>query len=943
MKTKKLIKILGLGSLSVFAIPFVHAQDEEEDLQELETLSFTGTRLTGAEVEGSLPILTFTEEEINLSPASTAIEFLRDLPIVGGPSTQSSNFTNGTDGAARVGLRTISGGNTLILLNGRRLTPSGTGATPDLNQIPLSAVKQIDILKAGGSVVYGTSAVAGVINFILDDEFEGFEASVGYGTAEDGQVASESTANFIYGDRLMDGKLRFTIGGVYRKEDNMMATDRPWMLGGGTSATPNPGSFFFYDNARQAIIDANGYTEAELEGITRWTLKPGVTVASGPEDFMPWINLDPYETDDLGRPGNRFPFENFTIAINPNKQYSVFGTLDYDLSENWSVFYEGGYAYSELEFRLAPAPWGFWIPQENYWMREIFGADITDADATLDGFGDAAYVAYRLLELGPRINENERHSIRSVVGVNGSIADWNVEAYFLYSDETFYSRELNGGSVAQTEELLELGTPDAYNLFSASWIYGTTLGGGSFNPEDPNGALGDLIRADSETYTFSKTQLTDVRVSNGDLFELPAGPVEVVFGAEWRKQYANEQPDALKLSGSLGWNSADGITEGDREVYGFYGEFGVPILENLDISFSGRYEDYKDEFTTDVLGVNLRYQPIRDLTFRASWSEAFVAPDLIDLYNPGFGSFPELNDPYFAADDPNRLYQVETQYVGSVVTGVPLRPETADVYSVGFTYSPSFIAGLDITVDWYLIDKVDLIGYSVQGFLNEFRDSYPGGNDGSETDPPADSPYLVENGGLITYDFNDESEPIQLISGAGPRNISGERLEGLDVQVSYQFETDTMGTFQIESDTAFIFSWEQLSSAGVWNDFIGEYDGDVAYPEIRSSLALRWFFGDWTFSGAWNWTSSTVDINVDPENNPDAKTDVEAHNEIDFQVSYVLPFFKTDLRQTRLTIGVENAFDELPPLMTTASSNNYPERNYDPRGRFWYVRLEQSF
>ena len=175
-----------------------------------------------------------------------------------------------------------------------------------------------------------------------------------------------------------------------------------------------------------------------------------------------------------------------------------------------------------------------------------------------------------------------------------------------------------------------------------------------------------------------------------------------------------------------------------------------------------------------------------DLTLRASFSQAFYAPDLIDLYNPGFGSFPELSDPFYPADDPNRLYQVETFYVGSQVTGVPLQPEESDVYSVGLTYSPSQVEGLDITVDWWQIKTTNLIVYSVQGLLSEFRDSYPGGNNGSMTHPPADNPYLEENGGPIVYDPKNET----LMMWNTPKDIPEREMRELRNDIAPTFDLE---------------------------------------------------------------------------------------------------------------------------------------------------------
>lgn len=925
-------------------------QDDEDafsGLEELEVVSVTGTRLTGAAVEGSLPISTISQEQLSLSPATTPVEYLRDLPAVGGPSTQSSNFTNGTDGASRVGLRTLTGGNTLILFNGRRITPSGTGATPNLNLLPaLNAIKRIEIIKAGGSTVYGTSAVAGVINFILDDDFEGLEVNLGYGNTTDTDV-HEATVDFVMGGKGAGDKLSFVVGGRYREEGSLMAPDRPWMLGGGTSSLPNPGRFWFYTAVEDMIMDTNGYSAEEYTG--SWTLRPGVDVADGPEDFIPWVNENPYDQDSLGRNGNRFPYENYTIAVNPNKQHSIFAVADYQINDKVKFYTELSYAYSELEFRLAPAPTDFWIPGSNYWMREIFGDAAVDASEIEDGYGDAAYAYYRFVELGARINEIQFRGVRLVGGVEVEINDdWSIDAYYLYSEEKKDDRELNGGYESQVSDLLALGTSDAYNFFAASYVYGTELGSGSVNPADPNYDLANQVRADNETDTLSRTELVDVKVI-GEAVELPAGPLQIVAGAEWRRQYVKEKPDALKLSGSLGWNAADGVTVGGREVYGIYGEVGVPItstdfvLGSIDVAVSGRYEDYKDEFETDVFGGRVRWQPIADVTMRASFSQAFYAPDLIDLYNPGFGSFPELSDPFYSADDARRLYQVETFYVGSQVTGVSLQPEESDVYSVGLTYSPSQIEGLDLTVDWWRIETTNLIVYSVQGLLTEFRQSYTGGDNGSMTHPSASNPYLSTNGGPIVYDENSD-EPVQQILGAGPRNVAGANTEGLDAELNYRFETDTMGTFFLNAQITYYITQEQQSSTTFqWFSFNGEYDGDVAYPRFKGQMQLIWDFADFTTALTWNHTGNSQDINIDPADPGGYKTHVEAHNEIDIAVEWRVPFLNRGLASTTITAGVENIFDEMPPIMYTAFSNNYPERNYDPRGRSWFVSLKQRF
>jgi iron complex outermembrane recepter protein len=924
------------------------AQVAAGDLDELDLITVTGSRLTGATMEGSLPLITISTRDLELSPAATAADYLRNLPIIGGPSTQSSNFSNGTDGAARVGLRNIEGGNTLILFNGRRLQTTGTGGTADLSQIPMNAIKRVEILKAGGSTVYGTSAVAGVINFILDKDFEGLEVNVGYANTFKTDV-HELTADYVVGGKGAGGKFSFVTGGTYRKQAAMMAVDRPYMVGGGHSVIPNPGLFFFGPNVTAAIVSANNYAANELTGI--FTLKNGVTVASGPQDFKPFVNVGPYDTDALGRNGDRFPFENYTISISPNTQHSFFGVADYQLSDDVKFFTELGYAYSEFRFQLAASPTtNFRVNPANYWYNQIFGSAAVTADAAVGGAaanGPLSY--YRFIELGPRYSNYERHNTRMIAGVEIKLPmDWTLEAYAMATQEKRLQAELNGGSNAQVTSLLARTNATAYNFFAASWIRGTTLGGGEENPANPNEALANTIRADNNREYTSKRKLVDARIANPSVFELPAGPVQVVIGAEWRDDIAIDKPDSLKLSGSLGWNAASGTTNGAREVYGVYGEVQLPIIDKLELNLSARYEDYQGEFSTDVFGANVRYQPLPDVTLRASFSQAFVAPEIIDVFNPGLSGFPELNDPFYPSADPLRLYQVQTFYVGSAFTGTALNPETADVYSAGFTLSPRMIKGLDITVDYFKIEKKNLIVYSVQGLLTEFRQSYPGGANGSKTHPPANNPYLFENGGQIVYDASS-AQPVNSIRNAGPRNVAGQRLEGIDLDVSYKYDFNQLGSLDVMFRATYFLNMEQQSSTSAnWFKFLGEYDGDVAYPRIKTMLSANHTIGDLTVGLTWRHTGRTRDQNVvqdtsSPNFDPTDKLYVERHSEFDVVVQYKLPFFRTGIRETTITAGVQNVLNQKPPLMSTAFSNNYPERNYDPRGAYYFVRLNQKF
>ena len=889
-------------------------------------------------------------------------------------------------------------------MNGRRMVPTGTGSTVDMNAIPMNAIKSIEILKAGGSVTYGTSAVAGVINFILDDEFEGFDVDIFYGNTTDTDV-HEVAASFITGGVSESGKFHYVIGGNYREEGGMYAPDRDYAMGGGTSATPNPGALYlgdtwyeYYDADAGAFLDGSDNPMAEYSHLVSaygatynsmgsgwypvimdpfitaiesangnapsldpaagnyienygyiYTLKDGVIEATGPQDFRPWVNAMPEDG------GDRFPYENYTTMVSPNEQYNVYAFTDYQVNEKVNLFTEMMYSHSTQTFQLAPSPAGFSIPTSNYYTNLVFGGTSYDyngdgvaddfidtASYIYDGYGyDGTYIAYRHVGFGPRLNITERDTFRIVMGADVDLGnDWSMEAYALYTEEQWTDRELNGGSSLNFDTALADSTADgSFNMFSAAWVRVFERGAGYAVDPAPNADIIEFIRANNTTLTKTTTELVDAKVSNDHLFEIDSRPVGVVFGAEYRRQTAYQEPDFVKLNGATGWNAADGITDGLRDVWGVYGEVGLPVLEKVDLFLSARYEDYRNEFETDVYAARVRYQPTDEITLRASWSMGFVAPDIIDVFNPGFGSFPELNDPYFPSSDPGRLYQVETQYVGSQVTGIALQPEESDIYSVGVTYSPKFAKGLDVTVDYWRIEQSNLIVYSVQGLVTEFRQSYTGGADGSYTDPPVTSPYLSTNGGPIVYDWGSP-EPISQILGAGPRNVDGALTEGIDFTINYLMNTDNWGSFKMVWDSTYYMSQEQQSGiTGEWYSFNGEYDGDVAYPRFSSQLRVLWAIGDFDVSTTVNYVGQSDDLNFDPG---EGKDQIEAHSEVDVQVNYK-PSWLEFGESTTISIGAENLFDEKPPLSAGAFSNNYPERNYDPRGLFYYFKIKQSF
>jgi len=874
-----------------------------DDTVKLEKVVVTGSFLSAASVEGALPIVSYNLTEINATGATTLVDYLKNLPFAGGSGTISSNFTNGGNGTTQIALRGLGGENTLVLLNGRRMTPSGTGSAVDLNAIPFSAIERVEVLKSGGSVIYGTDAVAGVINVILKKDGRGL--SLYYGNTTETDAAKRSGSFSVAGS---SDKLQFFVSASWDKENGMYAPDRAYALGGGNSGFGNPGRFTFSGAMQTALLAANGVASAGT-----WTLKAGVNVATKLTDFKPWVNTAPEDG------GDRFPYERFTTMVNPNSRYNVYSNFVYDVfGDRMKMFGDINYAKTHSEFTLAPSPFSsaIPIPATNYWVQRLFGPSATSV-----GLG------YRFADFDPRLNVVDRNVFRIVGGFRGELTDKiSYETSATFSEEDTSDKELNGVSQARLLANNRSNTPADYNYFTRSYNPndGTVPAGVPFNDPD----LIDLLRADGATAVNSKTTVLDFKITDSELLSLPAGPVELAVGVEMRKQSVLSKPDDLKLSGSIGWNAADGVTKGDRKVYGSYFEAGIPILSNLSGTIAYRYEKYENEFNAKVGSAGLRWQALKDeLTVRAVFSQGFVAPSLLDLYNPGFESFPEINDPRFPASNPLRIYQISTQYVGSVAGGRALQPEKSDISSVGFTYSPKAIKGLSATVDWAKITQTNIIVYSVQGIITEWAKT------GGPTNPNASFADRI-----VLYP--DPTAPngvvIDSLSGVGPRNVALRTTSYIDFAVAYDLPTTKAGRFKFSADATRYLDQTTTSEVGnAPQSYLGIFDGDVVYPKWKGRLMTRWDKDDYAVDLTGNYMGSVID-------DTGATDHLRAQITLDVQLSYNINF--GDRRfASKLTAGARNVFDRIPPLSRGAFSNNYSERSYDSRGRFVYVKFDQSF
>ncbi len=902
----------------IASLSHVVAQDAASPSEptKMEKVVVTGSNIPTAETVTASPVDVFNSEEIQKvgGGAQTVPQLLKRLPSTVGAGNFSETRGNGGDGSAEVSLRGIPGG-TLVLVNGRRVAPNGfPGAGVDLNTIPLGAIERIELLKDGASAMYGSDAIAGVVNVILKRDFNGTEVNAYYGNTTDKDMGQQSYS-FITG--FADDKTSLIVGGSYYKSDALYSVDRSTSFpdAGTVSGTSNPG--------RIRTTAANDPTHIIPTAGLVYAGAPG-TFAAGLADFRPYNAA----TDT-------FPYAFYTPAVRPSERFSIFGNAERKLfGENLVFFTETSYTHTWSYNQLAPTPivfanYGLVVPTTNPY--NVFGVPISN-------------VAYRTLELGPRTDNIDTDAFRFLSGLKGRVLEtsWNWETGFLYSQDV--RREKEGGDVnltALTAAINDTNPATAFNPF-----------GNRANTAAQLAGLGQELGTDTKSTLLS----IDFK-AHGEVIDLPAGPIEAALGGEHRQERADYIPDGTKQRGdTVGYNSGQ-ILRGSRDIYAVFGETKFPIFSPqneipgfhaLEIGVAGRFEHYSDygDEGNPRPKFNIRWQPLDDsLTIRGSFSQSFRAPTFEDLYLGQQESYPNVRNPFKAASaDPDvraaAFDQQRTFYYGSVpfAAAYPtsplavgsLKPQTSDNYAAGVVYSPKFLKGLTLSADFYQIDRKNVPGGSAQYIIDR---NYQTGGAATAT---AGGVYAdLINFDPLTLDYNSIAVPTL--------NLSRQRVKGIDWGVTYEVPTDACGkfTFIVQADSILTFEQEDIPGSGMQDklgDFTNDDFGYGSIPRLKGYFQTLWEYKNLELGVTVNYICSYLDDKLAswPDGTP-ANREVAAWNPVDLQASYKFPY------DTKVTIGVNNIADDPPPLALGAFADKYDRDLHDLRGRFVYMSLNKKF
>ncbi|MFY8272664.1 TonB-dependent receptor domain-containing protein [Pseudoalteromonas sp. SSDWG2] len=921
----------------------------EEGAEEVERIEVTGSRIKRADLETAQPVAIIDRASLEATGLTSVGDFLQTLPIAG--SAINTTFNNGGDGSTRIDLRNLGSSRVLVLVNGRRWINSGTGAdsSVDLNTIPTTVIKRIEVLKDGAGAVYGSDAVAGVVNIITRKDFEGVEATAYMGESSEGDGAQEQY-DFTVGTATDKGHVALNVS--YTKQEPIWAGDReisnvPQFGTGnrlGSSGTPQ-GRFSFVD----------GTSADNYRGFVNHSVTQGF-----PTDGT--VPNTPFNADGSANPDSDFtPFSNnirynyapVNYLLTPQDRWSLYATGGYELADNVRMSTDVLYNHRESAQFLAPMPLfiGPWAGGAEALNPTVISAENIYNPFGFDIFGEehmsyynGGFIGRRMIENGGREFSQKVETWKFNLGFDGFIniadVDWDWSVHFGYGDNSSVQTtkgRLNMVRIAQALSA-DCNTDSScvpLNLFG---------GEGSITPE-----MLDYITTTETSQGGNKLWNYAANIS-GSPVSLPAGDLGIAAGYEYRREEGYNLPDYLVQSGQSSGGSIQ-PTEGTFSESSYHLEViaplvaDAPMMESLELSAAIRYTDIENSvgFESDntSYSVGLTWRVNDDLMARANSSTGFRAPSISDLFGGLSVTFPSVTDPCnggACADVPPAYTQPNTQLEAQVGSNDSLEPEESESLSYGIVYEPSFVEGLNLSVDVWDIEIENVITSAGFQQVLDTCSNYAG-----KDSDDANHPIAPNCDSLLTR--APSGVPVTFIN---PLLNSGKlETNGVDFDIMYDFET-SFGSFKTVLDATYTDVYRLVNDQGVASsNYSGRNLGDAGFPRWKSNFDVTYMLDNFSF----NYNLQLIGKQIEDCGISNVSTDTWACSDLDndenklgttvyhdIQASYML-----EDMNTRLTFGIKNLFDKVPPISTQAFANSFDASLYDPTGRFFYGRVTVKF
>lgn len=912
--------------------------------QEADEIIITGSRIARKELISTSPVNVLSSEDLEVSGINTVATLLNELPQAGVPGSTdtSTNFSTSGTGLNTINLRNLGTQRTLVLVNGRRHIGGSAGSpTVDVSMIPAPLVERVEIVTGGASAVYGSEAVAGVVNFIYKDDVEGLQFDVRKGWTQEGG-ADDLDMSLTAGSNFANDRGNAVIYLGYSDRGVLKATDRAISASDATNSSFGPKGNFFLPAVAETSPGADDAIAAQLTTLNE---------ATGLWD-KPFVAAQ----DGFDRNARRL------IRV-PSERTQFNANFTYDFNEHVQFFSETGYSSLTSESSLEPSIVGEFIsvgsvanlrmPIDNPFVPTEL------REAVLDRDPDATEITMfrRFTEIGNRSSDVQRQTFRTAAGFKGAMSDdWDYEVYAQYGNNT--QDQTNGGVYNTLNVLQALNTEDdGDGGFQCADQLARDLGCvpvNFFGAGSVTGAALDWVTVDNQLTTRSE-QFAAGAFITGDMFELPAGTVSSAFGVDWRKDRSKFNSDALAASGLTSGNTIPN-TQGEIDVIEVFGEAVVPLIadkpfiQELNLELAGRYADYNTIGGAESYKIAGSWRPFDDLKIRGGFNTAVRAPNISELFDPGGETFRSFTDPCAlggvggaSANTEAEDYTVQSATVqancatipgtstldpsalnilsaGGLAAGNPnLDAETGETTTIGFVYSPSQVPGLNFTVDYYDITVEDAISsFTAQTTVNQCvrQSSFP-------------------NNAFCDLITRDATSGLVTRINALDINVANLQTEGVDFSADYKFDYRDID-----------FGWSMNGTYVTKDEFVpfsgGEVVdslGEIGVPEFKINSTL---IADWE-NLRLGWSLRYLDeVNIENDELNRGKVDAFFYNDI--YANYAMG----DAGQYSVYGGIDNLFDEQPPVLGQGVPGDVTGTNtaadvYDVYGRSFFVGLRAKF
>ncbi|MCF8167510.1 MAG: TonB-dependent receptor [Rhodoferax sp.] len=874
----------------------------------LERVEITGSSIRRIAAEGALPVQIITAAQIAKSGATSVAEVIQKLPAMQGFQIADTAVGSNSGGIATASLHDIGASYTLVLLNGRRVAPTGSGSTINLNSIPMSAIDRIEVLTDGASALYGSDAIAGVVNFVLKRNQKGgsISARVNHPTEGGGQSANASVT-YGAGDLEADG---FSFVGTYRKDRNtqLKATDRSF---GQTAYLPfeKDGKSYIYDRTSTLAVPANASVvfktlqgEAASSRLPSYTFNP-YQKANGKCAPMNVMSLNNASTATSVTQNCAFDFVN-TIEIYPeNYRDSLFLTGQFKINDKVRLFSDLAYSRLDLTARIAANPVPISIPLTSSLYSTYVLPFLTANQAS---HVNTVTANYRAQDFGTRDSQTVTDAKHFVVGAEADVGNWNLNGAFVWSQNAIDERYVGG--YMKKNEFLSMVSNQQIDPF-------VTAGNASAATKQliSNAIFNGTIRTAETTQTG-----LDFKAS-GELMTLPSGALGLGLGGDLRKTSYRQTPDSRAVAGDIYNYAAVPAYDLARDTYGVFAELLIPVTKSLELTGAVRYDSIssiKDSVNNTTVGdtmsaptykMSARLQLSPQVLLRASYGTGFKAPAMLDIAQPEVpagvtAASYDCPFPGTEACKPGKL-----QY--SVLSGGNnlLKPEKSTQSVIGIRFEPSNDFGMG--ADYWQVKIRDAV--SAVSANQAFGD-------------PAKYSTLFK-----LYRTPAETQDYWAFRSVST-NIGQSINSGIDWDVVARFKTGmgrlttgVSGTYLLES------SYTRPGTDNDFTDSMNKYGENAAVSfknVIRATATLD--TDNWSHTFTYKYRNGYTDVNqtvrdVATNTNVKVSLDVPAYGTFDYQGTYNYS------KSLEIQAGVTNLFNLAPPLTLRDSSGH--QVGYDPR------------